>query len=191
MTHHPKNMYCKTCCIAKVQRTPHRRKQFVKFWKGKPKPLAFGDQITADHIVAYSDRAQGVKGDCAVVVIGDRATGWFDGFPIAGKTIVDTSNALRHFGGSETLKRAWSDNSPELISSFHALHIIHDTSTQGRPQSNGRAERLVRRCMDGTKTLLLQAGLPSHFWPYAMRTYCFAQNIDVLDGDSAWNKRHN
>ena len=45
--------------------------------------------------------------------------------------------------------------------------------------------------MDGTKTLLLQAGLPGAFWPYAMKAYCFAQNTVVVDGDSAWNKRHN
>ena len=44
--------------------------------------------------------------------------------------------------------------------------------------------------MDGTKTLTLQAGLPGAFWPYAMRAYCHAQNIDIVDGDSSWNKRH-
>ncbi len=44
--------------------------------------------------------------------------------------------------------------------------------------------------MDGAKTLLLQAGLPRGYWPYAMRSYCFAQNIDIVNGDSAWNKRH-
>ena len=132
-------------------------------------PAKFGDQITAYHIIAYSDRSMGVTGDCAAVVFGDRATGWFECFPIAGKTTVDTSNALRHFAGSEKIKRAWSDNSPELIATFHEINVIHDTSLQGRPQSNGRADRLVRRALDGAKTLTLQAGLPSAFWTYAMR----------------------
>ncbi len=68
--------------------------------------------------------------------------------------------------------------------------VVHDLATQGQPQSNGRAERLVRRTMEGTKTLLLQAGLPGAFWPYAMKAYCFAQNTEVIDGDSAWHKRH-
>jgi len=45
--------------------------------------------------------------------------------------------------------------------------------------------------MDGTKTLLLQAGLPPGFWPYAIKAYSFAQNIDVVNGDSAWHRRHN
>ena len=132
-------------------------------------PAKFGDQITADHIIAHSERSQGSTGDCAAVVYGDRATGWFDGIPIASKTTVDTSSALRHFAGSEKIKRAWSDNSPELIAIFHEMDVIHDTALQGRPQSNGRAERLVRRALDGVKTLTLQAGLPSAFWTYAMR----------------------
>jgi hypothetical protein len=189
MTHHPKNSYCPTCCIAKCQRAPHRRKHH-KYWKGRPRPAAFGDEITADHIVAYSVRSQGITGHQAAVVFGDRATGWFDGFPIHGKTAPDTSDALRRFMGSETAKRAWSDNSPELIATFLEYKVVHDPATQGQPQSNGRAERLVRRTMDGTKTLTLQAGLPGAFWPYAMRAYCHAQNIDIVDGDSAWNKRH-
>ncbi len=153
-------------------------------------PETFGDQITADHIVAHSERSMGVTGDKAAVVVGDRATGWFEGYPLDAKSEAATLAAFRQFIGSEKVKRAWSDNSPELIAAFNTLHITHDTSLQGRPQSNGRAERLVRRVMDGAKTLLLQAGLPRGYWPYAMRSYCFAQNIDIVDGDSAWNKRH-
>ncbi len=48
----------------------------------------------------------------------------------------------------------------------------------------------MRRTLDGAKTLSLRAGWPGVFWSYAMRAYCFAQNIDIVDGDSAWNKRH-
>ena len=28
------------------------------------------------------------------------------------------------------------------------------------------------------------------WWPYAIQHVCFASNIEVVDGDSAWNKRH-
>jgi hypothetical protein len=45
----------------------------------------------------------------------------------------------------------------------------------------------VSRTIDGTKILTLQAGLPGSLWPYAM---CHAQDTDVVDGDSAWDKRH-
>ena len=42
---------------------------------------------------------------------------------------------------------------------------------------------------EGAKALLSAAGLPPQFWPYAIRDYCFAENIRMIDGDSAWNKR--
>ena len=64
----------------KVQRAPHRRKQ--QFWKGKPRPEQFGDSITGDHITAYSERSIGVIGHHSAVVFGDRAIGYFEGFPI-------------------------------------------------------------------------------------------------------------
>ena len=153
-------------------------------------PVEFGDQITADHIIAHSERSMGVTGDKAAVVVGDRATGWFEGFPLEAKSEERTLRAFRQFMGSDTVKRAWSDNSGELIAALNTLRITHDTSLQGRPQSNGRAERLVRRVMDGAKTLLLQAGLPRGYWPYAMRSYCFAQNIDIVGGNSAYHRRH-
>jgi len=162
MTHHPKNIYCTTCCIAKAQRAPHRRKHH-KYWEGKPRPAAFGDQIAADHIIAYSERSKGVTGHQAAVVYGDRATGWFDGFPIGGKTTCDTHDALIRFLGSEKALRVWTDNSPELIATMRTAKVSHDLCTQGQPQTNGRAERLVLRTMDGTKTLTLQAGLPGAF----------------------------
>ncbi len=91
----------------------------------------------------------GVTGHQAAVIFGDRATNYFDGFPRIGKTTPDTCDALRRFAGSEKVKRAWTDNSPELIATMLAAGVVHDLATQGAPQTNGRAERLVRRTMDG------------------------------------------
>ncbi len=95
MTHHPKNQYCRVCCRAKVQSTPHRRRPSRKIWKGKPMPETFGDQITADHIVAHSERSMGVTGDKAAVVVGDRATGLFGGYPLDAKSEAATLAAFR------------------------------------------------------------------------------------------------
>ena len=59
MTHTPKNPYCAACRRAKVQRKPCRRK---KWFKGL-KPTKFGEQVTADHVIANSDRSMGVTRD--------------------------------------------------------------------------------------------------------------------------------
>ena len=49
--------------------------------------------------------------------------------------------------------------------------------------------------MEGTRSLLLQTGMPPGFWPYAMRAYCMSENITPdMDGDyrgiSNWEIRH-
>ena len=59
-----------------------------------------------------------------------------------------------------------------------------------RHNTNCVAERAVRKVVEGTKALLEQAGLPPEWWPYAMRAWCHAHNIECIEGDSAWNKRH-
>ena len=38
--------------------------------------------------------------------------------------------------------------------------------------------------------MLERAGLPSCFWPFAVRYYCLMVNTEVVDGDSPWLKRH-
>eukprot|EP00972_Heterocapsa_arctica_P037445 5511236-Heterocapsa_arctica.AAC.1 len=41
-----------------------------------------------------------------------------------------------------------------------------------------------------TRTLLEQAGMPTSFWPKAADAFCDHINFAIVDGDSAWNKRH-
>ena len=53
-----------------------------------------------------------------------------------------------------------------------------------RPQTNGVAERAVRRVKEGTSTTLLQSGFEDQWWSEAMSCYCFLRNIvDTLRND--------
>ena len=114
----------------------------------------------------------GLTGDRSALVIGDRATGYFDAIPLITKNMGDSEDALRHFAGLTKIKRAWTDCVAELIAACREMRIVHELATRERPQTNGRAERLVRKVMEGTLSLLMQAGMPPQFWPYAMRAYC-------------------
>jgi hypothetical protein len=129
MTHTPKNPHCAVCQRAKMQRAPCRRK---KWFKG-PKPETFGDQVTADHVVANSDRSMGVTGEKSALIIGDRATGYIGGFPLVSKDAEDAEHDIREFAGSHKIKRAWTDCSPELILACRRMKILHDKATPGRP----------------------------------------------------------
>ena len=80
----------------------------------------------------------------------------------------------------------YSDNSGEINASCRLLWIPRKPSLKGVPQSNSLAERIVQDALEGTPVSLLQAGLPTGFWPYAGRHYCFLDNIDCRKGESAW-----
>ena len=67
---------------------------------------------------------------------------------------------------------------------------VNPHATPGVPKSNGLAERMVRRVKDGGRSNLIQSGLPYEWWPWAVTHHCAARNIQVVNGDSVYNKRH-
>ncbi len=82
-------------------------------------------------------------------------------------------------------------NGPELVSAATALKWRLATATTGMPQTNGVAENCVRRCKEGGGCAIVQSGFnPKTCWPFAGEHFCFANNIAIVNGDSAWNKRH-
>ena len=63
-------------------------------------------------------------------------------------------------------------------------------STPYRHESNATCERCVRSIVEGARALLEKAGLPSCFWIFAVRFYCFMHNTHTPDGgQSPWLRR--
>ena len=50
---------------------------------------------------------------------------------------------------------------------------IHCTSTPHRSETNGIAERAVRRVKEGTSAVLLQSGLNESWWADSMECYTY------------------
>lgn len=94
---------------------------------------------------------------------------------------------------------AYTDNSKELRKAMEEMQIIHGTSTPGKPESNGRAERNIRHILEGSRAVMYHAGVPTKLWTYACRYYCLMSNTTEFeevgsDGvkylNTPWFKRH-
>ena len=74
----------------------------------------------------------------------------------------------------------WIDNAPELVSACRVLGYRHHLSTENRHQSNGVAERKIRRILEGTRAVLHDSGLSRRYWHLVMRCHCALHNfVDV------------
>ena len=111
-------------------------------------------------------------------------------YPTVLRSTSESRQALQHFFGGESCGRFYTDNALELLKAAAELGVTHDAGTPGRPSANGLAERSFRKAVEGARTCLLQAGLPPSWWSYAIQCFAFASNIEIIDGDSEYNKRH-
>ena len=161
--------------VSKMQKRQCRRKANED--DCNTKAVKFGDVITADHIVTMDPDAASVDGDACAVVIVDRATGWMGCYPTATKSAEEAKKALQDFvGNTDSVGCLYTDNAEELNIAADELGWRHHTSTPGRPQTNGRAERSVRTVLEGTRTLLEQSKMPLKWWSRAARTFCLYYN---------------
>ena len=83
-----------------------------------------------------------------------------------------------------------TDNSPEFGKACEDLSWNHCTSTPHRSETNGIAERAVRRVKEGTSAVLLQSGLDKEWWADSMECYCYLRNIqDLLSDGTPYERR--
>ena len=67
----------------------------------------------------------------------------------------------------------------------------HCTSTPHRSETNGIAERAVRRVKEATSAVLLQSGPDENWWADSMECYTYLRNVtDLLfDGKTPYERR--
>ena len=88
-------------------------------------------------------------------------------------------------------KVIYTDNSLEFGKACEDLPCSHCTSTPHRSETNGIAERAVRRVKEGTSAVLLQSGLNESWWADSMECYTYLRNVtDLLsDGKTPYERR--
>ena len=184
MHHTPKNPYCEVCKRAKMTKPVSRKSEGSTLVTAE----AFGDHITADHLITRSEEEEGIDGDRVAMVVKDVATNFRYIYPSARKTTRDCVSAMKHFTShKDKIGVFYSDGAPELIATANELSWRHQTSVGYVSKSNAVAERNLRAVLDGARINLEQSGLHHSYWPQAARHYCMAHNIvEEPDRNSPW-----
>ena len=80
-------------------------------------------------------------------------------------------------------KVIYTDSSLEFGKACGDLSWNRCTSTPHRSETNGIAERAVRRIEEGASAMLLHYGLDEKWWADSMECYCCLRNIQDLFSD--------
>ena len=186
-THFPKDQNCEICKRTKITRAPCRRRN----GEAVPRAENFGDLITADHKV-LSDSCESRNNHRDAVVVQDLATQWIQAYPCENRTSQETQRSLQKFLEPERKPKViYTDNSLEFGKACEDLSWNHCTSTPHRSETNGIAERAVRRVKEGTSAVLLQSGLNESWWADSMECNTYLRNVtDLLsDGKTPYERR--
>ena len=156
-----------------------------------PEAEHFGDLIKADHNVPNEGCESRNNHGCAVVVQ-DLATQWIQSYPCKTKTSQETEKSSHKFlEPTRKPKVIHNVNSQEFGKSCEDFSWNHCTSTPHRSETNGIAERAVRRIKAGTSAVLLQSGLDEKWWAdtWSATAICETFNISCLMGRTPHERR--
>ena len=137
-----------------------------------PRAENFGDLIPADHNV-LSERCKS-RNNHRHAVVQDLATQRIRLYPHKHKTSQETQKSLQKFlEPNRKPKVIYTDNSLEFGKSCEDLLWNHCTSTPHRSETNGFAERAVRRVKESTSVVLLQSGLNEKWLADSLECYTY------------------
>ncbi len=184
-------MPCWTCTKVGSRQKKKFQAQFRKAADKHPKRLIqkFGDLGTGDHVAMTDFHGRGgVQGDV-------HSSGPAYQHPLrhtdVKKDDEQTLKAINHIYGNDPRRRYYSDNRRALRNAAEMAGMQHESCLPGIHQTNGIAESNNRSILSGTRRLLMQAGLPACWWPYAAPCFCFLESITLAEDQScAYYERH-
>ena len=97
----------------------------------------------------------------------------------------------QNFWSRRRPKVVFTDSSVEFGTACEVLSWNYRASTPHQSETNGIAERAVRRIKEGTSAVLLQSGLDERRWSDSMECFCYLRNIQdhLGDGKTPYERR--
>ena len=178
--------------IARFQRTKITRASCRRcIGRVVPRAENIGDLITANHNV-LCESCESRNNHRHAIVVQDLATQWIQSYPCKNKTSQETQRSWQRILEPERKPKViCTDNSLEFGKGCEDLSWNHCTSAPHRSETDGIAERAVRRVKEGTSAVLLQSGLNESWWADSMECYTCLRNVtDLLsDGKTPYERR--
>ena len=117
-------------------------------------------------------------------MVQDLATQWIQSYPCKNQTSQETQRSLQKFLEPERKPKViYTDNSLEFGRACEDFSWIHCTSTPHRSETNGIAERAVRRVKEGTSAVLLQSSLDENWCADSLECCTYQRDIQDLLSD--------
>ena len=179
-THVPKDRNGEVCLRTKMTRALCRRRT----GEAVPRAEKFSDMVTADHKVLNEEGASRNNHRFAVVVQ-DLATSIDSILSVQNENFSgDGKGVYKSFSSRHRSQKLFAQtirwNLANLVKNFHGIiELRHPV----RSETNGVAERAIRRVKEGTSAVLLQSGLDEKWWAASMECYCFLRNVQDLLAD--------
>ena len=115
-------------------------------------------------------------------MVQDLATQWIQSYPCKTKTSQETKRNLQKFLEPDRKPKViYTDNSLEFGKACEDLSWKLCTSTPHRSETNGIAERAVRRVKEGTSAVLLQPGLNESWWADSWNVTLICETLQIFD----------
>ena len=125
-------------------------------------------------------------------MVQDLATQWIQAYPCKNKTSQETQRSLQKFVEPERILKSFTLTIPWNSVKLVKISWNHCTSTPHRLETNGIAERAVRReKKKSTSAVVLQSGPNESWWADSMECYTYLRNVtDLLsDGKTPYERR--
>ena len=167
-THFPKDRNCDICLRTKITRASYRKRTSTSV----PRAGNFGDLTTADDKV-LSEGCESRNNHRYAVVAQDLATQWIQSHPCKTTSQKNTEELAKVPGAYKETKVIYTGNSLEFGKLCEDLSWNHSTSTPHRSETDGIAERAVRRIKEGTSAVLFQSGLDEKWLADSMECFSY------------------
>ena len=153
---------------------------------------AFGDHITVDHIITKNAKDYGFQEETVAHVVKDVCSKFRYVYPAASKSRERCYEDMLHFlAVDDQIEMLYSDNALEFDYVPKQLRCRRNTSRAYVDENKAVIERKIRTILEGTRSNLVQSGLPDRYWPLAAQHHatCFNIAMRLDNGKVPWDIR--